>query len=79
MVRALRGASKKVSVNAILFLVNSLVQNESMRKHILRNIEQRMYFDLIKGNSYGRPAKVQEEKFWTPGTGPVYLASRETG
>lgn len=64
MVAAVKSTSKKVSVNAILFLVNSLVQNESMRKYILKNIEHRMYLDLIKENPYGRPTKVQEEKFW---------------
>lgn len=59
-----RNVSKSVAVRVILLLINSVVHNESMRRYVLRNVERRMYLDLIKGNPDGRPVKVQEEKFW---------------
>lgn len=61
---AVRNASKKIAVNTILFLLNSMIHNDAIRRYALKSIERRMYLDLIKGNPDGRPAKVQEEKFW---------------
>lgn len=45
MVAVVKKTSKKVSVGATLFLMNAVVQNESIRKHVLKNIEHRMYTD----------------------------------
>ncbi len=60
----MRNVSKGLAIKGILFLINSMVHNDSARRIALKSIERRMHADLIKGNPDGRPAKVQEEKFW---------------
>jgi MoaA/NifB/PqqE/SkfB family radical SAM enzyme len=59
-----RDLSKRLAVNSVLFIVNSMIHNSTLRRYALKSIERRMYLDLIKANPDGRPAKVQEEKFW---------------
>ncbi len=56
--------SKKMSVKTLLKLANVAVRNRQARKILLRQIEKRMYEDLIKANPYNRPEKVQEDKYY---------------
>ena len=56
--------SKKMSVKTLLNLTRVAVRNKTVRKFLLRNIEKRMYEDLIKANPYNRPVKVQEDKYY---------------
>ena len=61
---AVGNVSKRISVKSLLKLANVAVRNKSARKLLLRQIEKRMYEDLIKANPYHRPVKVQEDKFY---------------
>ncbi|HID93088.1 MAG TPA: radical SAM protein [bacterium (Candidatus Stahlbacteria)] len=40
------------------------VTNPSMRRFLLKNVERKLYDDLIKANPDNRPLKVQEDKYY---------------
>jgi len=56
--------SKNVSVKTLLKLINVAVKNKGARRLLVKQIEKKLYEDLIKANPYHRPVKVQEDKYY---------------
>ncbi|MCK4397299.1 radical SAM protein [candidate division WOR-3 bacterium] len=61
---AVTNVSKKMSVKTLLKLTHVAVRNRRARKFLLKQMEKRMFEDLIKANPYNRPVKVQEDKYY---------------
>lgn len=51
-------------VKSLIGLIDTAVRNASARRFLLKNIEHRIYDDLIKANPDRRPVKVQQDKYY---------------
>lgn len=55
---------KRASFRALSSMTNYAINNGRIRKWLIRNMERRIYRDLIKENPDGRPLRVQEDKYY---------------
>ncbi len=60
---SMSGFLRAILVKSLIGLVDTAVRNPSARRFLLKNIEHRIYEDLIKANPDHRPLKVQEDKY----------------
>ncbi|MCD6399439.1 radical SAM protein, partial [candidate division WOR-3 bacterium] len=58
------GLSTKIAVKGLLGLTNAAIRNDSLRRFVLKNMEKKIYDDLIIGNPDNRPVRVQEDKYY---------------
>jgi len=55
---------QKIGAKGLISLTNAAVRNQSVRKFLLKQMENKMFADLVKGNPDNRPIKVQEDKYY---------------
>ncbi|RKZ25965.1 radical SAM protein [bacterium] len=55
---------KDMTVRFLLSLTDAAVRNDAVRRFLIKQIEYRMCRDLTLANPYGRPRKVQEDKYY---------------
>jgi len=58
------GLPTKIAVKGLLGLTNAALRNDSLRRFVLKNMEKKIYDDLIIGNPDNRPVRVQEDKYY---------------
>jgi len=58
------GLARRIAAKSILALSSSAVHNAGLRRWVLKNMERKIYEDLIVGNPDNRPVKVQEDKYY---------------
>lgn len=58
------GLPTKIAVKGLLGLTNAAIRNDSLRRFVLKNMEKKIYDDLIIGNPDNRPVRVQEDKYY---------------
>lgn len=55
---------KKAAFKTLSSLTNFAINNRTLRHWLIKNMEARIYKDLIKENPDNRPIKVQEDKYY---------------
>ena len=55
---------KKTAFKTLSSLTNFAINNKQLRHWLIKNMEARIYKDLIKENPDKRPLKVQEDKYY---------------
>jgi MoaA/NifB/PqqE/SkfB family radical SAM enzyme len=55
---------KKAAFKTLSSLTNIAINNRTLRHWLIKNMEARIYKDLIKENPDNRPIKVQEDKYY---------------
>ena len=58
------GFTKRMAAKSILALSSAALHNDGLRRWVIRNMERKIYQDLIIGNPDNRPVKVQEDKYY---------------